>query len=585
MSRVGSILLKVGLLVAGVALWLASRPMLHWEEQVVPLCGLAVAAILALIPMVRRLTLRAADRLAHPSRRQRRGITILIAVLAAAYFAVTAFVEHRYLRPAWQDEQSYWTQAHMLAQGHLWMPAHPMGEFFETFYLLTSRCYASIYFPGTALLHVPAVWLSLPTWLIPVCIAGAVVALAYRITCELLDGTAGLCAALMLAALAPWRMLSTMIMSTPAVALMGLLLIWALLRWRESRTWRWALAMGVFAGWGAICRPLDMVCIALPVGVTFLWLLRSMPQGRAVGQICIVLAGAAPFLALQFATDKGITGHWFQTPWQAYAHADIPGQTLGIGEFDESARPESSLPQKQLMYHRYMRPLFQRHQWGRLTWEWFAPYGRLGTTLAGAMTQSVLVILVPLGLIWSLRRERWMVGGIVLLFLALYEFSIFYQVYYVSALAPAFCILMLGGLAWLAQSGFGKAFGLLAVQLIALFSLPQAAGPRTDQLYAPQCVRAVDQWAATQIRPAVVLCHFSPQRLLDDEPVYNASVAWPDDAFVVRAHDLGAKNARLIQYYARHQPDRDFYRFDERDGSFRYLGRASELAMATAEGR
>ena len=64
------------------------------------------------------------------------------------------------------------------------------------------------------------------------------------------------------------------------------------------------------------------------------------------------------------------------------------------------------------------------------------------------------------------------------------------------------------------------------------------------------------------------------------EPVYNTSVAWPDDAPIVRAHDLGSRNIELIRYYAEHQPQRTFYLFDRGNlaDPMHRLGTAQELA-------
>ena len=64
----------------------------------------------------------------------------------------------------------------MLAEGRLWMPKHELADFFDTFYVLSRPKYASLYFPGAALLYVPTVWLGLPTWLMPIGVAGAIVA-------------------------------------------------------------------------------------------------------------------------------------------------------------------------------------------------------------------------------------------------------------------------------------------------------------------------------------------------------------------------------------------------------------------------
>src|SRR5205814_8613414 len=84
--------------------------------------------------------------------------------------------------------------------------------------------------------------------------------------------------------------------------------------------------------------------------------------------------------------------------------------------------------------------------------------------------------------------------------------------------------------------------------------------------------------------PAIVLYHFSPQDVPDDEPVYNDDVAWPDDAPIIRAHDLSpAQNLKLFQYYAQRQPQRQVYRVERSrilDENYRpqYLGRVTDLA-------
>jgi hypothetical protein len=64
--------------------------------------------------------------------------------------------------------------------------------------------------------------------------------------------------------------------------------------------------------------------------------------------------------------------------------------------------------------------------------------------------------------------------------------------------------------------------------------------------------------------PAVVLFRFDPSvASAHDDPVYNDTVAWPDDAQVIRARDLGPEQNRAIyRYYAQRQPNRFFYVYD-----------------------
>ena len=79
-------------------------------------------------------------------------------------------------------------------------------------------------------------------------------------------------------------------------------------------------------------------------------------------------------------------------------------------------------------------------------------------------------------------------------------------------------------------------------------------------------------------RPAVILFRYTPGANIIEEPVYNTSVAWPDDAPVVRAHDLGPRNSEIYRYYAERQPERMFYLFERATGTLTPLGRARDLA-------
>src|SRR4051794_14970479 len=59
-----------------------------------------------------------------------------------------------------------------------------------------------------------------------------------------------------------------------------------------------------------------------------------------------------------------------------------------------------------------------------------------------------------------------------------------------------------------------------------------------------------------------------------------ADVTYPDDAELIRAHDLGdARNVELFNYYAKRRPDLSVYRYDRGDDSIRYLGSIHELTI------
>jgi hypothetical protein len=86
------------------------------------------------------------------------------------------------------------------------------------------------------------------------------------------------------------------------------------------------------------------------------------------------------------------------------------------------------------------------------------------------------------------------------------------------------------------------------------------------------------------LAPAVILFHYTrpPDRQMlwiSQEPVYNTATAWPDDAPVIHAHDLGPeRNREIISYYAQRQPDRMFCRWDLYTGQLTQMGTARELA-------
>ena len=349
---------------------------------------LAAACVAAVPPIANRVA-GLARRIASLTPSTRRRVTLAVWAFATLYLAGTAWFHARDLFPRLHDEQSYTLAAHMLARGRLWMPQHPLADFFESFHIFVRPVYTSIYFPGTALLNVSGIWLGLPSWVVPVLAAGLVVALTYRVTAELVDDRAGLLAALMVICVGRFRVLSTMAMSQVPAALLGLLLVWAWLHWRKDRRARWALLIGAFAGWAAITRPVDAAAFALPVGLAMLMDVmaarglakgnltiqlgatgkrtrlpvepvadsashgqastlahgtHTMPFGHSARSAVALLIGAAPFLTLQLIFDLGVTGRPFKTPYVQYLEQNQPGSTFGSVPVGQTAPAPSKDP-------------------------------------------------------------------------------------------------------------------------------------------------------------------------------------------------------------------------------------------------
>ena len=166
---------------------------------------------------------------------------------------MTAFLQDRDLFPKTHDDCSYVIGMQMLARGRLWMPALPLPDFFDSFYILVRPVYCSLYFHGDrpALRRRPSGW-ACPTWLMPALASGMVVALMYRIIAEQIDGIAGLLAALMVMSLSWFRVYSMLVTSHVPVLLLGLLLVWSWMKWP-----RWvSTPMGAWLwGWRRDGRP------------------------------------------------------------------------------------------------------------------------------------------------------------------------------------------------------------------------------------------------------------------------------------------------------------------------------------------
>jgi hypothetical protein len=586
------------LLAIGVALWVwlnAAARTPRWAADAVSLAAGAAAAGLLFVPAVRRFVNARLDRLRRPDAKTCALTAVAIALAAATYLGVMAFVRGRELFPRMHDEFSYLLGARMLAGGRLWMPAHPLGDFFESFHVLVRPVYASIYFPGTALMHVPGAWAGLPAWVTAVALAGAVVGMTYRVVAEVLDdGVAGILASLVVVANARFRQYSTLALAEAPVTLLALAMLWAWLRWRRGRRPGWAAVVGAAAGWAAITRPADALAFAIPVGVAMAWdLFGATPRrpAKIAATAGALLAAAAPFLALQLAFNRGVTGEWLTTPYVRYLRENQPGSAFGSDlsrAHAVAARPASTLPQKQIYYDQFLRDQATPVAPGKLRLFIDRGVQAVGLTLP----TLALVIVTPAAVLRLRRGWAWVLCVVPPLFVALYTLNPHFLGHYALPLVPAMACWVVAGAAALSQVGARhapaaparpNAWLTVAVAAACAAQLP-GLNPRVDdEGYRTPLLSAVEQALATVEGPAVVLFRFHPGGNVHEEPVYNSGVAWPDDAAVVRAHDLGpARNAELFAYYGAREPRRTFYLFDRFDGALVPLGPAQDAAARLA---
>jgi hypothetical protein len=563
------------LLIVGIQCWLllgAGDYGRNFQREL-----LLAAALIAVIPPISRFYYKCIDCIRRPSPRAAIIVAIVISVLAACYFPLTAIYQGRVLTPKWQDEMSYLIQIRMLARGRLWMPMHPLANFFDSFQLIVDPVYASMYFPGASLFYVPGMWLHLPYWITSTAIAGACVGLMYLIATDLIDGVAGALAALMTVSLSMFRQFSVMVLGHPAIILLALLTIWCWLNWRKNKSTCWAIAIGFFAGWAAITRPLDALVIAIPIGIDILF-----SQKRLI-TIFYLICGAAPFLILQIIFNIGVTGSWHRTPFEYYADRDYPGTTFGFHKFDPNLRPVSTLPQKQRFHDEWTISHIKDHQPDKVIASWM--HNGFKDLLNHMLPHRSLIALLPLGFLGLACRKRIAVFAAFPLFIVLISFYTFLLPHYELITLPAIFLLVLLGAhelenAWPRARQMLGTFLSLAIAIVCLTQLAELNRMVKDEMFDPMGLRDIDaKLTALAHKPAVVLFHFARDSNPHEEPVYNVDVARPDDALVIRAHDLGAKNIELFDYYAEHQPDRAIYLYDRGDSSLKFLGFAKDLAQ------
>ncbi|HEY7119221.1 MAG TPA: hypothetical protein VH475_21710, partial [Tepidisphaeraceae bacterium] len=374
-----------------------------------------------------------------------------------------------------------------------------------------------------------------------------------------------------------------------------LLAVWAFLRWRDRRSGAWLAVVGAAVGWAAITRPLDAVCVALPLGVGIALQLRGERIKRWFTTAAVVVVAALPFLTLQLLCNKGITGRWTQLPWSYYAQRYSPYDSMSDAPVNPDYHATSVVPEVRKFEDEFVVPAYR----AKLATPYPARLLRnvLTPTLDDALPNPLLLVLVPVGLLGLFARGRYVLAAMLLPFLLIYPLYPFFLAQYATVAAPALILLALVGCeAIVAMPGVAgrpaaRALAALAIAALALAAYPQfRPGAPADEWDVAPIFRLIDaRLADLSSKPAVVLFRFDPIHGNPHvEPVYNTDVAWPDDAPVIRAHDLGPeRNRELFRYYARQSrergtPDRAVYLYDLSPDALqeppRYLGKASELA-------
>ncbi|MBC7784412.1 MAG: glycosyltransferase family 39 protein [Burkholderiales bacterium] len=533
------------------------------------------------------------QRLRDPTPLQRRltGLFLLLATPIYMVFANNWVL--RTLTPFWHDDQMHVVQVRMLGQGRLWMPQHPLADFFETFHVFVKPIYAGIHFIGTTLLNVPGDWVGLPTYAVPLLISGITVAVTYLLVTRAVDGVAGLLAVPMLWSLSYFRFLAPRVTSHLPMLMLGLLTIWLWLAWRRTNNLCWVIAIGVVAGCACVTRPADAIAYLMPVAILFfadLW--RLAWKKRLVHLLCGI-GGSLPFLLLQLHFNSSVTGKMLYTPYQKYNDDNYPRINYATNaNFDAmiERKPISLLPQKNDYYYEWLVPFIAHRErvgsWSATVFE------RIPLTLRFGLPNPLLYILVLVGFAGVTSRLRLLFALIPLLLLTVYFPHLFYLPHYAVIVAPSLIVLSFLGVnalkaLWPRRSNsIGAFYGTFAL-CVSFSNMPPFSSAAHED--APTSFRATTHaneiLPQTISGPSVVLFKYTKGCNFHDEPVYNMETASPDDAQIIRAHDRGAANITLLRYYAEKQPWRAVWHINRATGVVEYrgtVGEALEKAIAAS---
>ena len=486
-----------------------------------------------------------------------------VGIAVAGHFFIQAWHYRTELFVRWQDEYSYLIQARMLAMGRLWMPGigAGIGEFFDSPFLTVDRVYASIYFPGTAVLLTPGVWLNLPFWVMPAVIASAGAAFFYLLVARIFNPVRGVIAVLMLVSLLQFREVGMMALSEAPFFLAEMVLLWAWVRWWERPEKGWAWLIGAAAGYAAITRPVDAICFAAPVGAAMMWQLLRSRRGSIVPTLAKLVLAALPFLAIQAIQNVGVTGRWDTSAEARYVQRYNPAPLIGFYRIDPANMPRSSNPARQEEMNELLLPGYQEHRLDNFA-DWAR--ARLARTYEDTLPHPMLALLIPAALLGMGDPRRRVIVASLILFLIFYALNPFYLDHYtVAIICPMICLVFM---AWeaveAAWPNSRPMIGTFMTLLLVMLSVVMRPLDFSKYAEVERIDRALD---ALSRQTALVMFRFDaadPQAFYV-EPVYNISTADPDDALIVRAHDLGEREDRkLYEYYAQRQPGRVVYIHD-----------------------
>jgi hypothetical protein len=328
--------------------------------------------------------------------------------------------------------------------------------------------------------------------------------------------------------------------------------------------------LGFVAGLGFLARPYDTFLFCAVLAVAGVYRMGYEGFGALAGRAVVVTLSFLPFLGVQLACNKAVTGHYRTMPWSYYTNTNDPYDDIAMREISPSEEPVLESPTKrkvmEVSREDYMEkistPLAIRVR------------DFLGYFVRHTIPNPLFALVLPVGLI-GLRGLRLPAVCFFVMVAAGYSLHTVLCKHYPMTVAP-YSLILVASTAAVLTRGWGERVKLFTMILLLL---PSAF--LSGRVYDKDMTTFLDQTNAALAKleePSVVFFDTPANGVELYYPTYNTDVAWPDDARVVRVYwQSPEKNRKVLEYYARTQPQRTAYFYDNSFNLTR-LGNVAELA-------
>lgn len=490
---------------------------------------LTLAALLVLMAVLSRPWIEPlAGKLA-----QKTGWCMLLLAALPVALRLAMLPQHPAPSPSVYDEFGHLLVADTLLHFRLANPPHPLHQFFETFFVLQTPTYASIYPIGEGLtLAIGRAVFGSP-WAGVLLTTAAMCSLCYWMlrgwTTPEWALLGGVLAVIEFGPLNAW-MNSYWGGSLAAVA--GCLAFGSLPRLRAGGGARYGALLGLGLGLHWLTRPYETIFLAIAVLLFLVPHLRSLARPGLAAAIAL-----SPVLALSLVQNKQITGSWTTLPYSLSRYQyGVPAAFT----WQRTPQPHNELTREQQLQYK-MQSSFRAS--GPETLQTYL------ARLAYRIRFYRFFFLPPLYLALPFFFAKWRDPRILWVMLTLLIFALgvnfypFFETHYLGALTCLFVLASITGLQQL-RPDLARWIVFLCLAFFAFwYTRSFFDAPKPDRHVA------VNQALARAPGKQLVFVRYWPQHIFQDEWVYNAADI--DHARVVWARDLGASEDRkLLQYYS-----------------------------------